>query len=1009
MSLQLRGRPRLSFEKRFRLFTRAFQQGPAGDPPVWGYQRPESFQLPDFTPEQLLNRASQASLVRLVDSYRRHAHRSASLDPLSLTPRPSVPALDPRRYGFGVSPSFLKDRLHSNHIANELPSEMIDELGDETKLWSVDGVVGMGTRTPGGVQRTLGEIIDRLQQVYCGRIAYEYMHLPNKSEREWLSDTLESKVHDMSIGEDCKLHYWQLLYRSEAFDKFLGTKFPNVKRYGLEGGESMLVALDRIFEECSAHGVKDVIVAMPHRGRLNFLTQLLSLDLDILLKKLKGKAEISEDLLRDTPAYTGDVLSHLTTTTSLRSRGCPDGKPVNVHVLPNPSHLEAVSPVGLGVARALNMLDGVGPYLESLPVNEKRIGDEVLSVQIHGDAAFGGQGVVAETLNLSTLPHFTVGGSVRLVLNNQLGYTTPATEGRTSFYATDIGKSISAPIIHVNGEYPEDVSRALSLAFAFRNQFRKDVLIDLVVYRRWGHNELDEPTYTSPHMYRKIDSLPSVPTRYEKELLDSKVFDVQTLSKIKSTVDQEFSQALDVQQSPLGNKNAGKTSLMHLENMVGNRPCPPHKARHISQDAETGVSLARLQEAGRASVTTPKDFNVHPRLQKMHIQKRLQALENNPEAPKPTIDFSTAEALAFGTLLEDGFDIRLSGQDSGRGTFSQRHALLTDQDVEGRTVVPLNQLAAQDPGRGKLEIVNSPLSEYSVMGFELGFSYMTSRTCLVLWEAQFGDFVNTAQVIVDHFLVSGQFKWPTFQSGLVLLLPHGLDGAGPEHSSCRIERFLQAANEPWLFGDRSTQVGFEGENISVCNATTPAQYFHLLRRQMKTARTKSPKGLVICTPKTMLRARETFSLLNELGPGTSWKEVLDDPLLQKNASKDSVERLVLCSGKVYYDLVKKRHALDLDSKVALVRVEELTPFPYRSLHQADLTVLADNRADQAPPSDSSQDSSLSGTADGQGIQLGFVARPSCASSATGISERFKHEQSRLENKVFDLNLVQSPF
>ncbi|KNF03572.1 oxoglutarate dehydrogenase (succinyl-transferring), E1 component [Puccinia striiformis f. sp. tritici PST-78] len=1046
MALQLRVRPKLTFEKRFRLVTRTFQQAPAVDTPVWGYQRPESFQLPDFTPQQLSNRASQASLVRLVDSYRRHAHRSASLDPLSLTPRPSVPALDPRRYGFGVSPTFLKERLHSNHLANELPSEMIDMLGDETKLWSVDGVVGMGTRTPGGVQRTLGEIIDRLQQVYCGRIAYEYMHLPNKSEREWLSDTLESKVHDMSISEDCKLHYWRLLYRSEAFDKFLATKFPNVKRYGLEGGESMLVALDRIFEECSAHGVKDVVVAMPHRGRLNFLTQLLSLDLNILLNKLKGKGEISGRLLLDTPAYTGDVLSHLTTSTALRSRSYPNGKPVNVHVLPNPSHLEAISPVGLGFARALNMLDGVGPYTESLPVNEKRIGDEVLSVQIHGDAAFGGQGVVAETLNLSTLPHFTVGGSVRLVLNNQLGYTTPATEGRTSFYATDIGKSISAPIIHVNGEYPEDVSRALSLAFAFRNQFRKDVLIDLVVYRRWGHNELDEPTYTSPHMYRKIDSLPSVPTRYEKELLDSKVFDEQTLSKIKSTVDREFAQALDVQPNSNGTQTKGKTGLMDLNDMAGNRICPPHKSRRVGQEAETGVSLVRLQAAGRASVSTPKDFNVHPRLQKMHVQKRLQALESNSETPKPTIDFSTAEALAFGTLLEDGFDIRLSGQDSGRGTFSQRHALLTDQDVEGRTVVPLNELAAKDPGRGKLEIVNSPLSEYSVMGFEIGFSYMTSRSCLVLWEAQFGDFVNTAQVIVDHFIVSGQFKWPTFQTGLVLLLPHGLDGAGPEHSSCRIERFLQAANEPWLFGDRANQIGFEGENISVCNATTPAQYFHLLRRQMKTARTKSPKGLIVATPKTMLRARETFSLLTELGPGTSWKDVLDDPLMDGNASKNNVQRLVICSGKVYYDLVKKRHSLGLDSKVALVRIEELTPFPYRSLHHvirsyptltsviwaqeepensgalsfvahrirevlANLgnpsAFLCGDERSQSLLSDVNHDATQSDTNDKQIIKLGFVARPSCASSATGISERFKSEQVQLENQVFDLNFIRS--
>ncbi|MBW0491921.1 hypothetical protein O181_031636 [Austropuccinia psidii MF-1] len=1002
------------------------------DQPVWGYQRPQSFQLPDFTPQQLLNRASQASLVRLVESYRRHAHRSATLDPLSLTPRPPVPALDPRRYGFGVSSNFIQQVLPPNHIAENLPAEMIQELGDEHKLWAVDGVVGMGTSTQGEPCRTLAQIMGRLEEVYCGRIAYEYMHLPNKSEREWLSETLESKVHDMAISDQSKIRYWQLLHRSEAFDQFLAAKFPNVKRYGLEGGESMLVALDRIFEECGTHGIEEVVVAMPHRGRLNFLTQLLSLDLDILIQKLKGKSELPRELLLRTPAYTGDVLSHLTTSTALKRQDCSAAQAVNVHVLPNPSHLEAVSPVGLGLVRAINMLNRIGPYSDHSSTNGARMGDKFLSVQIHGDAAFGGQGVVAETLNLSTLPHFTVGGSVRLVLNNQLGYTTPATEGRTSFYATDIGKSIGAPIIHVNGEYPEDVSRALALAFAFRNQFRKDVLVDLVVYRRWGHNELDEPTYTSPHMYQKINSLLSVPNRYEKELLETQVIKQEQVDQFKLSVNHELESALKFFENPSDTQTGSlsKTGLMNLHSGFDKR-CSSSRPSSSMEDNNTGVELTRLQAAARASVSIPKDFNIHPRLQKMHIQKRLQAIEGKQGDKITEIDFSTAEASAFGTLLEDGYDIRLSGQDSGRGTFSQRHALLTDQIIEGRTIVPLNQLAHEDPTRGKLEIVNSPLSEYSVLGFEVGFSYLTSRACLTLWEAQFGDFVNTAQVTVDQFIASGQFKWPTFDSGLVLLLPHGLDGAGPEHSSCRIERFLMSANEPWSYEARESQIGIQGANISVCNATTPAQYFHLLRRQMKMGKNQRPKPLIICTPKTLLRARETFSSLVEMGPGTAWKEVIDDPLFEDHPDKASIERLVLCSGKVYYDLIKKRKALGMDSKVGLVRIEELTPFPYRTLHQVIRTYrklnsviwaqeepensgalyFVINRIGQVLRKLNNQNAFANTNETKENLpfhdvikkpELGFIARPSCASPATGIGEIFKMEKAIIENEVFNL-------
>ncbi|CAH7677409.1 Transketolase, pyrimidine binding domain-domain-containing protein [Phakopsora pachyrhizi] len=813
----------------------------------------------------------------------------------------------------------------------------------------------------------------------------------------------------------------------------------------------MLVALDRIFSESSINGIKDVIIAMPHRGRLNLLTQLLSLDLKILIKKLKGHAEISEGLLSETPAYTGDVLSHLSNTSILNYQN-----PLKVHVLPNPSHLEAVSPVGLGFTRALSMVDRTGPY--NLSTSEK-IGKDSLSVQIHGDAAFGGQGVVAETLNLSkkkaqknspgqlinqrkksTLPHFTVGGSIRLVLNNQLGYTTPATEGRTAFYATDIGKSIEAPIIHVNGEYPEEVSKALSLAVAFRNKFRKDVLVDLVVYRRWGHNELDEPTYTSPHMYRKIQSLISVPKRYERELTESDLINEEQISKLQSKIEEEFGAALDDRQVQQSESQKQVSGLMDLKEFSGNQPDLTGTLRGKNSDIETGVELSRLRAAGEASVSLPKDFNVHPRLQKMHIQKRLQALSDKT-GNLAEIDYSTAEALAFGTILEDGYDIRLSGQDSGRGTFSQRHALLTDQVVEGRTIVPLNQLSDKNSQRGNLEIVNSPLSEYAVLGFELGLSYLTSRSCLTFWEAQFGDFVNTAQVAVDQFFVSGQFKWPTFDTGLVLLLPHGLDGAGPEHSSCKPERFLQASNEPYRFESRLSQQGKQGHNISVCNPSTPAQYFHLLRRQIKYTKVEDPRGLVICTPKTILRLRESFSCLNEMKIGTSWNEVIDDGRFQEDregsVGKEHVEKILLCSGKLYYDLIKKRKSLgkEIEDRVGIIRVEELTPFPYKSLHkiiksyanvksvswvqeepensgplnfvfhriQEVLNKIEDNEDDPFNESLLSKKSASKIQSDiskRKGIELSFIARPSCASSATGISLIYKDQKKFIEDSSF---------
>ncbi|KAI0063865.1 2-oxoglutarate dehydrogenase, E1 component [Artomyces pyxidatus] len=829
----------------------------------FGFRKPRDFMLPDYSTSQLQNRVENAPLLRYVDSLRTHGHRAARIDPLDLLQRDDVDALDPTRYG----------------------------LSDDSQTYDINGIVW--TKTGEEEEHwTLHDITNHLRSVYVGRIAYEYMHSPSKTERLWFSHMLETRSAPPEEEEQRrrKARIHALLAQSETFDQFLQLKFPNLKRYGLEGGESMIPALDALFSSAAQAGVQQIILAMPHRGRLNLLTGLLEYSPAALFHKIKGGFEIPEDL-----GAVGDVISHLVASPTLDYGG---SERVKVSLLPNPSHLEAINPVALGKTRAKQY-----SLLKTSP-DDCRLGDRAMCVQLHGDASFTGQGVVMEGLGLSNLPHFTSGGSVHVVvLFRSIGYTTPASSARSSLYCSDIGKMINAPVLHVNGDYPEDVARAVDVAFKYRNYFRKDVIIDLLVYRRWGHNELDEPAFTQPVMYDQIRSRKSVPTLYEEKLISDGIITSESAVSVREA----YKAHLEDQLAKSTSYTPSPTLFQgQWENIVWPASADALRA------PETGVERGILEKVGKASVTVPEGFEIHPRLHR-HVKRRIQTVEKGAG-----LDWATAEAMAFGSLLLEGCDIRISGQDVGRGTFSQRHAMFVDQKTEA-VIVPLN---AELGASGRLELANSSLSEMAVLGFEVGVSWERPNL-LPIWEAQFGDFFNGAQIIIDTFISSAETKWLK-QSGIVLLLPHGLDGAGPEHSSSRIERMLQLTNDPFIPEDTAAS---SNVNMHVVFPTTPAQYFHLLRRQLKR---NFRKPLIVAAPKGLLRLPAASSSLSELEPSTAFQPVLADP----QGNTGSAERILLVSGKLYYDLVDERKARKLEDRVAIVRVEELCPFPFHELRAA---------------------------------------------------------------------------
>jgi 2-oxoglutarate dehydrogenase E1 component len=858
--------------------------------------------------EKALRQATSDSIraLQLIRSYRVRGHLEADLDPLGLDKRGHHPELDYRNYGFAESD--LGRQIFINNL-----------FGRE--------------------RATLREIIAILRETYCGKIGVEYMHIQDPSERAWIQEKFEKRQNRLGPSTVVKKEILKTLTVAETFERFLDRRYTGTKRFGIEGAESLMPTLEAILYRGNELGIREFVIGMPHRGRLNVLANFVGKPFAAIFSEFQGNSTNPEHV-----HGSGDVKYHLGTSGD-REVG---GQTVHLSLAANPSHLEAVDPVVLGKVRAKQLQRDDGER------------SKVASILMHGDAAFAGQGLVAESLELSNLVGFCTGGTIHIIVNNQIGFTTAPSAARSSPYPSDVAKGVQAPIFHINGDDPEAVVEVARAATEFREEFRKDVVIDLFCYRRHGHNETDEPAFTQPMMYRAIARHPTTRQIYAKRLVEAGVMGEGEADAMAARFVAELETQFEAAKSYRPNK------ADWLEGAWAGLEQAPNDERR----GETGVAEATLREIGRGLVTVPEGFRLNPK-----IARQLEAKRAAIEAGEG-IDWATAEALAIGSLCAEGTHVRLSGQDSGRGTFSQRHAVLVDQETEAR-YVPINHVS---PGRAPFEIIDSPLSEAAVVGFEYGYSLADPST-LVLWEAQFGDFANGAQVIIDQFLSSGEAKWLRM-SGLVMLLPHGYEGQGPEHSSARIERYLQLCAE---------------DNIQVCNLTSAANYFHALRRQIHR---NFRKPLVIFTPKSLLRAKEVMSRLDEMVPGTSFHRVIGES--EMIATDDEVRRVVLCSGKVYFDLAKAR-AANGDDRVALVRMEQLYPFPSNAVakvlqryRKAEVVWcqeepqnmgawnFLDRRIEQ-----------VLGTLDIAAKRPSFAGRAEAASPATGLFKRHAEEQAHL--------------
>ena len=778
--------------------------------------------------------------IMLVRAYRIRGHLIASLDPLGIQKREEHPELKPETYGFSQK--------------------------DFNRKIFLDGVLGLEAAT-------LNEILSILKKTYCSNIGYEFMHMGDPEEKSWIRDRVEGKEKEVSFTINGKKAILNKIIEAEGFEKYLHVKFVGTKRFGLDGGESLIPALEQIIKRGGNLGAKEIKIGMPHRGRLNVLANVMGKSYKAIFSEFFGKSVTSK---KD---FEGDVKYHLGASADREF----DGNRVHISLTDNPSHLEAVNPVVLGQVRAKQ-------FFHKDPDRKK-----VIPVLMHGDASFAGQGVVAECFAMSGLPGHNIGGTIHVIVNNQIGFTTAPRFARSSPYPSDVAKTAQAPILHVNADDPEAVVHCAKIATEFRQKFNRDVVLDMVCYRRFGHNEGDEPSFTQPLMYKKIKNQPTTLDKYGKRLVNEDLLSTDDLNNqkinFKKYLEKEF----------LISKNY-KSDLKWYDGTWSRfKPELGKDKRGVS-----GVDLNKILIIGNKITSIPKNFVIHKTLKKIFENK------NRMFSEKLDIDWSTAETLAFGTLLDEGFSVRLSGQDSGRGTFSQRHSVLRNQDSHER-YVPLNNISKNQK---KFEIIDSLLSELAVLGFEFGYSLSEPET-LVLWEAQFGDFANGAQIIIDQFITSSEAKWGR-ASGLVMLLPHGYEGQGPEHSSARLERFLQLC---------------AGENIQVVNCTTPANYFHVLRRQMHR---DFRKPLIVMTPKSLLRHKKCVSKLEDFTKKNTFHRVLVDHAYLKNSGlielkKDSkIEKVVICSGKIYFDLIEAREKSKND-KVVFIRIEQLYPFPAKTL------------------------------------------------------------------------------
>ena len=860
------------------------------------------------------------SAVSLIRAYRLRGHLLANLDPLGMRESDYLDELHPEFYGF--KKENYDKKIFLNGVINRKDA-------------------------------SIREILKFLKKTYCGNIGYEFMHISNPDERKWFRDRIEKDSNALEFTKNGKEAILNKLVQAEGFEKFLATKYVGTKRFGLDGGESLIPALEQIIKISGQSQVKEVKIGMSHRGRLNVLANVLQKSYKRIFNEFAGEFSNTSD------EGAGDVKYHLGASSNREF----DGNSVHVSLTDNPSHLEAVNPVVLGQTRAKQFF------------HKDRERNKVIPILIHGDAAFAGQGVVAECFAMSGLPGHNTGGTIHIIVNNQIGFTTSPRFARSSPYPSDVAKMVDAPIIHANGDDPEAVVYAARIASEFRLKFNRDVVVDLICYRRFGHNEGDEPSFTQPLMYKKIRSHPSPVKVYGKNLIEEKIISNEDLEniikKFKDLLDDQFKNAKDY-----------KPKIAWFEGTWS--AYKPEKGK--DKRGVTGADTKTLQEISEKINSPSDDLNLHKTIVKI--------LNNRKEAVKSgyNIDWSTAESLAFGSLLEEGYPVRLVGQDSGRGTFSQRHSVLRNQKDNSR-YVPLNNISNNQK---QFEVVDSFLSELAVLGFEYGYSLVEPNT-LTLWEAQFGDFANGAQVVIDQFIASGERKWRR-ASGLVMLLPHGYEGQGPEHSSARLERFLQLCSN---------------DNMQVMNCTTPANYFHALRRQMHR---DFRKPLIMMTPKSLLRNKYCVSNLEDFSKSNSFHRILWDHAIDpqskgfiKLKESSEIKKVILCSGKVYFDLLDAREKLKKDD-VILYRIEQLYPFPAKALVN-ELKPFAKNAKFfwcQEEPKNMGAWFSVRDyiqwtldTIKANNNEISYIGRSPDASPATGYAKRHNSQQQEIIDKVFE--------
>ena len=779
--------------------------------------------------------------IMMIRAYRIRGHLQADLDPLGLIKKENCPELLPETYGF---------------TENDLDKKIF-----------LDEVLGLK-------YATLREILEILNRTYCSNIGIEFMHMTDPEEKSWIQQRIEGKDKEIQFTERGRKAILNRLIEAEGFEKYLAKKYVGTKRFGLDGCESLIPAMEQIIKRGGALGCKEVKIGMPHRGRLNILTNVIQKPLKKIFKEFSGDPGIASG------GVSGDVKYHLGASANREF----DNNLVHVSLTANPSHLEAVNPVVLGQVRAKQ------DYHDDAERNK------VIPILLHGDAAFAGQGIVAECFAMSGLTGHNIGGTIHIIVNNQIGFTTQPEFSRSSPYPSEVAKMVQAPIFHVNGDDPEAVTYCAKVATEYRQKFKRDVVLDIFCYRKYGHNEGDEPSFTQPLMYKKIKEHPSTLQKFADRLISEKVLTKEEFEDEKNAYQKRLDEEFEASKSYISNEHDWFTGVWSkFTTELG------HDRR-----GDTGIEIEKIKNLGKKLAHIPEGFNAHKTISRIY-DARSKMFETGKD-----FDWAMAETLALASLVDEGYGVRLVGQDSVRGTFSQRHAAINDQ-VTGERYYPLKHISNE---QGQVEIIDSLLSEMGVLGFEYGYS-LTDPDTLVLWEAQFGDFANGAQVIFDQFISSGEKKW-TRASGLVMLLPHGYEGQGPEHSSARLERYLQACAQ---------------ENIQVVNCTTPANYFHVLRRQIhRTFR----KPLVVFTPKSLLRHKRCISEIEDFTKQNSFHRVLSDRAeysaynLIPLAKDDEIEKVILCSGKVYFDLVDERENLKAN-KVQIVRIEQLYPFPVKTL------------------------------------------------------------------------------